>query len=134
METLSLYKKAHLVVAAVRVLSHPKNRAPGIEDVCQCLGASSEQVHMVCRRLASQGIVDIIEGADGARLFVQNHMAIEDLSDDTPKSGMEEELEQFRKEQRQRDKKIEAMKKNEADRKKKLFEQLEEGLKKEIRK
>lgn len=131
MEKLSLYKKAHLVVAAIRVLSHTKSRAPSVEDLCQCLYASSEQVHMVIRRLETQGVVASVDGVDGVRLFVKDHLAIEHISDDTPKSGMADELEQFRKEQRERDKKIEAMKKSEADRKKKLFEQLEEGLKKQ---
>ncbi|MDY6903863.1 MAG: hypothetical protein SWH61_04180 [Thermodesulfobacteriota bacterium] len=134
METLSMYKKAHLIVAAVRVLSHRKNRAPSVEDVCQCLNASSEHVHMICRRLEASGILEAVTGVEGARWFVRDHTAIEELSDDTPKSGIEEELAQFKKEQQARDQKIEAMKKSEADRKKKLFEELEAGLKQQVKK
>lgn len=134
MESLSLYKKAHLVVAAIRVLSHQKNRSPSVEDVSQSLCASAEQVHMVCRRMEDQGILEAVDGVDGVRWFVRDHMAIEQLPDDSPKSGMAEELAQFKKEQQERDKKIEAMKKSEADRKKKLFEELEAGLKQQVKK
>jgi len=134
MEELSLYKKAHLIVAAIRVLSHQNSRAPSVDDICHCLDASAEHTHMMCRRLEEKNIIEAVESVDGVRLFVQNHEAIEQLEDDLPKSGIEDELEQFKKDQLQRDKKINDIKNREAERKKKLFEQLEEGLKKEINK
>ncbi|MFZ5564203.1 MAG: hypothetical protein ACOZBW_09115 [Thermodesulfobacteriota bacterium] len=129
METLSLYKKAHLVVAAIRVLTYLKDKSPSVEDVCDLLGTSSEEVYMVCRKLEKKGIVEAVEGAYGVRLFVQDHMALEALSQEAPKGGMEEEIEKFKKSQQERDKKIEELKAKEEERKRKLFEQISQGLK-----
>jgi DNA-binding MarR family transcriptional regulator len=129
METLSLYKKAHLVVAAIRVLTYLNNKPPSVEDVCGLLGTSSEEVYMVCRKLEKKGILEAVEGAYGSRLFVLDHTAMEALSQEAPKSGMEEEIEKFKKTQQERDKKIEEIKAKEEERKRKLFEQLNQGLK-----
>ncbi|MDY6830346.1 MAG: hypothetical protein SWC96_00650 [Thermodesulfobacteriota bacterium] len=129
MEALSLYKKAHLVVAAIRVLTYLNNKPPTAEDVEGLLGASSEEVLLVCRKLEKRGIVEAVEGAYGARLFVLDHTAIEEISRDLPTGGMEEEIEKFKKTQQERDKKIEEIKAKEEERKRKLFEQLNQGLK-----
>jgi DNA-binding transcriptional regulator YhcF (GntR family) len=130
MNNLSLYHTAHLVVAAIRVLEHRDGHPPSVEAVGQLLSASVEQIHRLCRKLEQQGIVELTSGAYGDRAFIRDHTAIEQLPDDTPKAGMEDELEKFRQEQHHRNKTIEDLKHKEEARRKELFKQIEQQFKK----
>jgi protein-tyrosine-phosphatase len=129
MEQLSLYKRAHLIVAAIRLLAYQTGKPPGVNQLSDCLASSSEQIYMVCRKLTEQGIIEMVAGAYGDKLFVMDHLKIEALPDEAPQSGMEEELALFKEKQKNRDQKIQDIKNKENERKKKLFEQIEAQLK-----
>ncbi len=129
MENLSLYHRAHLVVAAIRLIEYQTGKPPGIDQLCEPLSASPEQVYMICRKLAGQGIIDMVERAEGDKLFISDHLKIEDVPDESSTSGMEEELALFQQKQKERDKKIQEMKSKEEERKKKLFDEIEKKIK-----
>lgn len=129
MNNLSLYNTAHLVVAAIRVLEHRDGHPPSVEAMGRLLSASVEQVHRLCRKLEQHGIVEMTSGAYGVRVFIRDHTAIEQLPDDTPKSGLGDELAKFKQEQQSRNKTIEDLKHREDARKKELFKQIEQQFK-----
>ena len=130
MKNLSLYRTAHLVTAAIRVLEYRDGHPPSVEAIGHLLSASTEQIHRLCRKLENQGIVEITSGAYGVRVFIRDHTAIEQLSDETPKSGLEDELAKFKQDQQNRNKSIEDLKSKEDARRKELFKQIEEQFKK----
>ena len=129
MKDLSLYKTAHLVVSAIRVLEYRDGHPPSVEEIGRLLSASVEQVHRLCRKLEQLGIVENTSGAYGVRVFVRDHTAIEQIPDEVPKGGLENELEKFKQEQQNRNKTIEGLKQKEDARKKELFKQIEEQFK-----
>ena len=90
-----VYKNGHLIVAAIRVLEHQKTVPPSVEDVCRCLSLSVEQGHLMCRRLHQRGILEIIEGAYGPKLFVRNHTALEELAGEEEAPALADEVKKF---------------------------------------
>ena len=74
MQNSDLYAHAHLIVSAIRVLSHQKAKPPSIDEVSQALSFSLEQGNLICNKLKRMGIVDVVEGAFGTGLFIKNHI------------------------------------------------------------
>jgi hypothetical protein len=54
---MDLYKKAHLIVAAIRLLEYQKDNSPSIEKVCHMLSFSIEQGNLIVRRLKDLGVL-----------------------------------------------------------------------------
>jgi hypothetical protein len=131
---MELYKKAHLIVAAIRLLEYQSGSSPSIEKVCQILSFSIEQGNLIIRRLKDLGIVDFTEGAFGTRLFIQNHLAIENIHRGEQEDKLAHELEKFQNAQKERSKKFESIKAEQAAKKKNLFAEIEQKLKKDLEK
>jgi hypothetical protein len=131
---MDLYKKAHLVVAAIRLLEYQSESSPSIEKVCRMLSFSIEQGNLIVRRLKDLGIVEITEGAFGTRLCIQNHLAIENIPRGEQEDRLAHELEKFQTAQKERSKKIESIKAEQAAKKKNLFAEIEQKLKKDLEK
>lgn len=131
MQKTDLYSNAHIVIAAIRVLAHQKNAPPSVEDVCQTLSFSLEQGNFICNKLEEMQIIEIVEGSYGTRLFVKNHLKIEDIPRGDKVSGLEEELKKFQSSRKDFTKKIESFQAKQAKKQKDLFAELEKKLKKE---
>jgi hypothetical protein len=131
---MDLYKKAHLIVAAIRLLEYQENNLPSIEKICRMLSFSIEQGNLIVRRLKDLGIIDITQGAFGTRLFIQNHLAIENIPRGEQEDKLAHELEKFQNAQKERSKKIESIKAEQAAKKKNLFAEIEQKLKKDLEK
>jgi hypothetical protein len=131
---MDLYKKAHLVVAAIRLLEYQSDSSPSIEKVCRMLSFSIEQGNLIVRRLQDLGIVDITHGAFGTHLFIQNHLAIENIQKGEQEDKLAHELEKFQTAQKERSKKFESIKAEQAAKKKNLFAEIEQKLKKDLEK
>lgn len=129
MENLSLYEAAHLVTAAIRVIEFTEQQPPSAEAVATLLSVSAEQVLRISRKLEKQGIVNIITGGYGDKLFIHDHQTIESLPHEAGTGDMTSELERFKAEQKERDKKIETIRQKEEERKRKLFDQIEQQFK-----
>lgn len=123
-------EKAHLLVAAVRVLAHRELRPPSAEEVAELVDQPPEIVRILIRHLVELGALREVADAYGARLEVGDHLLIEEL-----KAGggvaIKDEMQSFS--DRQREKKEEMQRQFEEDvqsKQDKKFSKLEEDLKK----
>ena len=128
-KTKDLYEKAHLVVAAIRVLTHQHATPPSVGAVCETLKFSVEEGLRLCRRLQDKGILQIMEGAFGTRLEVLNHLEIENIPRDDSEDRLQQALDQFRSNRNQLDKKVADFKSQQQKKQKDLFAELNKKLK-----
>ena len=129
MKEIDLYTKAHLVVAAIRILEHHESVSSSIEKVCQMISFSLEHGNYICKQLDEMGIIEIVKGAYGTRLFIKNHLKIEEIPRGAGESKLEEELKKFQSSKKGLSKKIELFQAKQAEKQKNLFAELEKKLK-----
>ncbi len=127
-----LYTIAHLFVAAIRLCEHQMNTPPTIDDVSQILAMSMERSLYICRKLKELGIVDSVEGSFGNRLFVRDHLKIEDIPREADGTQLEAELKKFKESQKELTQKIETIQAKQAQKKKDLFAEMEKKLKAQL--
>jgi hypothetical protein len=132
MKTIKYYHNAHLFVSAIRVLEHQKSTPPLIEDVCTLLSFSLEQGHFICKKLEEMGIVEVVEGGYGIRLFIKDHLAIENIPKDGQESRLEEALKDFQASKNVYQKKVASIKADQEKKKQNLFADLEKKLKQDL--
>lgn len=125
------YDDAHLFVAAIRVLTHQKHAPPSIEDVCELLSHTAEWGSTISRKLEELGIVSVAQTPFGTRLFIADHVRLEEIPRAKRETGFGAEIEAFKKGKEEFTKKIEGIQAEAAKRKKELFAELEKKLKKE---
>ena len=128
------YSQAHLIVAAIRVFEHKNSRPPTIGDLCQTIDFSIEKGNFICRKLEELDIVEAVEGSYGARLFVRDHLKIEDIPRGESESNFEEELKKFQDNRKALSQKIETFQAEQKQKKKDLFAEMEKKLKSELEK
>jgi len=130
----SLYDSAHLFVAAVRLLTHIDQAPPDIDQVCEMLQLSKERGGFVCRRLEEKGAVEAVQGAYGLRLFVRDHLKIEDIPKEDAPDRLQDELSKFQAAQKDVTNRIATIQADQKKKKKNLFEEMEKKLRAEIEK
>ncbi|MBT8369676.1 MAG: hypothetical protein HKO68_12645 [Desulfobacterales bacterium] len=128
------YSQAHLLVAAIRVYEHLHSRPPTLDDLSQSIHLSIEQANFICRKLEELNIIEAVEVSYGVRLFVRDHIKIEDIPRNEPESNLEEELKKFQDNQKAISQKVESLKAQQQQKKKNLFAEMERKLKKELEK
>lgn len=130
MHEKSLYENAHLMVAAIRIAAHLKRGGPpGIREICDLLKISAEEALFFIRRLESEGIVESIDQAGTPRFFIRDIMAMEKLPKTQNPNAMSEEIEAFQVKRSNRNLEIENFKKQQEEKKKALFAELNKKLK-----
>jgi hypothetical protein len=129
-----LYSQAHLMVAAVRVYEHINSRPPTIEDLCQTINFPIEKGNFICRRLEELDIIEAVEGSYGTRLFVREHLKIEDIPRGDPESNFEDDLKKFQDNRKAFSQKVETFQAQQKQKKKDLFAEMEKKLKEELEK
>lgn len=134
MKTEDLYSSAHLMVAAIRVRAHCGSTQPTVDEVCALVSLSLEQGHYLCKRLEDLGIIEAVEGAFGVRLFIKDHLKIEDIPKNVKISTLAEDLKKFQDSKKGFSQKIESIKAAQEEKKKSLFAEMEKKLKEEINK
>ena len=127
-----LYTDAHLFIAAIRVCEHQNKTPPTVEDICRILSMSIEHSSYLGRKLKQMGIIDIVKGSYGDRLFVRDFLKIEEIPRGENESKLEEELKKFRESQKGLTQKIESIQSQQAEKKKSLFAEMEKKLKQEL--
>jgi hypothetical protein len=130
MQNLDFYSNAHLVVAAIRILTHKNSTPPSIDQVCRTISFSLEQGNLICKKLKKIGIIEVVEGAFGNRLFIKNHIKIEELPKGQKEDKLEEALKKFQNSRKDFSKKIESYQVKQKKKQKDLFAELEKKLKK----
>ena len=109
MEFVPARAQGHLMVAAIRVLSHNRKRPPSAEEIAELLSLSREIVLHILRGLETRAIVRAIETPFEVRFDIEDHNAIEDLPVDASGPDLGREIEDFHKKSEDRQKKIERM-------------------------
>ena len=128
------YAEAHLVVAAIRVHEHVHSRPAMLDDVCRLIGFSSEHAGIISRRLEDMGIIEAVQGSFGSRLFVRDHLKLEDIPRGEFGRKLQDEVKKFQDTQRSFTQKIESLQAEQAGKKKNLFAEMEKKLKAELEK
>lgn len=122
--------QAHLVVAAVRVLSHRQARPPSPEEVARLLEMSPELARVLIRQIVELGILSEVADAYESRLEIADYQRLEDLEIGGG-AAIKDEMKSFSTRRRE---KQEELKKQFAEdlegKQKKRFSKLEEDLKK----
>jgi len=131
-EKKDLYSQAHLMVAAIRVFEHKNSRPPTIQELCQTIEFSIEKGNFICRKLEELDIIEAVEGSYGTRLFVRDHLKIEDIPRGESENNFEEELKKFQDTRKALSQKIETFQAEQKQKKKDLFAEMEKKLKKEL--
>lgn len=129
MEQTDFYSNAHLVVAAIRVLEHQKSAVPTVESVSRLLDFSLEQGSFFCRQLQELAIIKCVESPYGLRLFIENHLKLEEIPRGEQDSRLEKELARFQSSRRELDRKIKSFQTEQARKQKDLFAELDKKLK-----
>lgn len=131
-DSTDLYTTAHTFVAAIRVLEHKRGAPPSIKDVCQLLSFSLEQGHFITAQLQNLDAIALVTVAAGDRLFIKNHLVLEDIPRDSKTDQFEEALKKFQESRGGMEQKIASLKSKQAKKQKDLFADLESKLKKNI--
>jgi len=132
--TDDFYSEAHLFVAAIRVLFHQKkNTPPSLEEICQALLFSEEWGAMMCRNLKQLGVVDTVEYSFQTRVYVADHLKLEEIprQENESASDFDKELAKYQEKRNNLTTKVEAIQSELARKKKNLFADLESKLKKQ---
>ncbi|MBS3757622.1 MAG: hypothetical protein KGY61_03065 [Desulfobacterales bacterium] len=130
----SLYEYAHLVVSAIRVLEYKMSAPPALEDVSEMLETSVEEANRLCRKLKASEIIELLDKAGSTRLFVKDHLKIEELPKASEQSRLASELEKFKQARQSQKVALDSVKTEQSEKKKKLHEELEKKLKEGLKK
>ncbi len=128
MQQAGIYDQAHLWVAGIRVYEHINNRAPSIKEMSNFLKMSLESATLISKRLEDLGIIRIVKAEFEERLYILEYSRIEELPRQDSSSGMEDEVERFKKQQAQRLVEIEK-KLGGSKNKSKIFSEIDKALK-----
>jgi hypothetical protein len=127
-----LYSQAHLVIAAIRIFEHINSRPPSIDDLCRTINFSIEKGNFICRKLEELEIVEAVDGSYGTRLFVRDHLKIEDIPRGETDHKFEDELKKFQDNRKAFSQKMETFHAQQKQKKKDLFAEMEKKLKEEM--
>lgn len=129
MKGLDLYQKAHLMVAAVRILEYQHHSPPAIEVVCRLLGISVEEGGLFFRKFVENGVLEAVESPQGLRMTVRDHTRIEEIPRGISETLLDKELKNFQIARKGLTQKIESFQAAQAEKKKQMFAELEKKLK-----
>ncbi|MFO7965043.1 MAG: hypothetical protein R6U50_14060 [Desulfobacterales bacterium] len=132
MDKKEFYHKAHLTVAAIRILEHQNGMPPAVDTLSSMLRFSLEESQYLCRKLSDLGIIDIVEGAYGMKLFVKNHLGLEDIPNSVDDSSLKEDLDKFMSSKKTLEKEIASIKAKQEKKQKDLFAEIDRKLKKSM--
>jgi hypothetical protein len=105
-----------------------------LDDVCRLIGFSTEHAGIISRRLEDMGIIEAVQGSFGSRLFVRDHLKLEDIPRGEFGRKLQDEVKKFQDTQRSFTQKIESLQAEQAGKKKNLFAEMEKKLKAELEK
>lgn len=134
MTARGLYSIAHLMASTIRIFEYQKGHPPAMEQVCETLSFTSEQGHIYLNKLTKLGIIEVVEGNFGTRIFLRDHLKIEEIPKDSKESGLGDAVKEFQDSRKKISEKIASIQADQAKKKKDLFAELENKLKKGLEK
>jgi len=96
----SMYEKAQISLAGVRLYTHREKRPPSLEELAGFTMLSQESVHHLCNRLEKIDAVERIQGAFHDRICLKNPLAVEALRGEEDDPRIDDEVRRW-KEQRE---------------------------------
>ena len=132
MSERGLYDIAHLMASTIRIFEYQKGHPPSIDEVCDTLSFTSEQGHIYMNKLTELGILEVVEGNFGTRIFLRDHLKIEEIPKDGKESRLEDAIREFQDSRKKMSEKIANIQADQAKKKKDLFAELENQLKKKL--
>ena len=132
MSERGLYDIAHLMASTIRIFEYQKGHPPSIDEVCETLSFTSEQGHIYMNKLTELGILEVVEGNFGTRIFLRDHLKIEEIPKDGKESRLEDAIREFQDSRKKMSEKIANIQADQAKKKKDLFAELENQLKKKL--
>jgi DNA-binding MarR family transcriptional regulator len=110
MEVRASYAEGHLLVAAIRVLSHRQSGRPPTEDeIAQLISVSREWIGVLVSSLEKAGVVRVLTGPFESRVEVLEHLALEKLSKAASTAGVEDDLKEFAAKKREEEEKLRSL-------------------------
>ena len=91
----------HLIVAAVRVLSHNATKPPTPEDIADLLGLAPEFARNLVVTLGEEGILKVVVNPFEIRAEVGDYTKLEDLPVESTAPTIQDELDDFVKRKQQ---------------------------------
>ncbi len=88
-------EEGHLMVAAVRILSHRNSCPPAIEDVAELLNWQPEMARIKAVALHDVDVLLLVDNAYDHHLEVNDHHGLDDLTPDAKTTAMDEALAKF---------------------------------------
>jgi hypothetical protein len=130
------YEDGHLIVGAVRVLTHRAAKPPTPEDVADLLGLAPDFARNLVRALGEEGILRVVENPFEIRVEIGDYLKLEDLPRESEAPSIKDELDDFMKRKKKEVEEAEKMlSSDEIEKKKKeKLDRLEEEMKKLKRK
>ena len=128
---IDFYNEAHIFVAAIRIFEHLNSRPPSVDELCRTINFSIERGNFISRKLEALDILEAVRGSYGARLYVSDHLRIEDIPRGEPGSKMEDEVKKFQDSQKAFSQKMETLQAEQKQKRKDRFADMEKKLKEE---
>jgi hypothetical protein len=120
MEFIPGYEESHLLVAAVRVLTHREGRSPTPGEVAEFIHLVPEKVNILVHELRKRGILRALEGPFEVRLDPGDPTLLEALPRGESGPSIQGELAEFHSQLQEKKKEMERMfRGGEADRRRK---------------
>ena len=131
---IDFYNETHIFVAAIRIFEHLNSRPPSVDELCRTINFSIERGNFISRKLEALGILEAVKGSYGTRLYVSDHLRIEDIPRGEPGSKMEDEVKKFQDSQKAFSQKMETLQAEQKQKRKDRFADMEKKLKEELEK
>jgi phosphoenolpyruvate-protein kinase (PTS system EI component) len=93
------------------------------------LSFSKEHGNFICKKLKDLEIINIVEGAFGRKLYVQDHMKLEAIPTSAEESSIGEEVKKFKDARKKNEERIKSIKEQQEKKRKDLFAELNRQLK-----
>jgi hypothetical protein len=89
------YEDGHLIVAAVRLLSHKSTKPPTAEEIADLTGFPPDFARNLVVGLGREGILKVMESPFEIRVEIRDHTRLEDLPRAETSPTIGDELESF---------------------------------------
>ncbi len=101
--------KAHLTVAAIRLLAYRESRPPGPEEIAHVLGWGDAETLVILRQLVDAGILLMHETPFEVRFEIADHRLVDELPEGTEEGELRQEVERFQRQTQTRQEEMERM-------------------------
>lgn len=132
--TWSTYDHCHLFVAALRLFVHRHQRPPSVRELSEMIEISPEMGHYLCNRLARLAVLEMVDAAFEERIYLKDHLKLENIPREEKASDMEAEVQRLKEESQRHQEEIQKLQGSHESKKKDLFSDLERQLKEGLKK